>query len=392
MAAEVSGMASLREFEEKPGPARAGDGRGQPPVRQRHVEGRQHEAPQPGVRIVRLEAVALAEGVEEIGQGDEGRNRLHPAGQYGDRVVDAGEHDHEVHRGPRRGLGPRAEEEHQAAHEETDHERGEEAAEEEQRERPRSAPDEVEAEGPGSNARHEEEDHDPARHPDQPRAEGKMADPDGREELVLHGLRPYIEKHGIGDVELADLYGGERHRAHEDEGGHARVQMEEAREKAMGQHGHPRPEGELEHEEHVAPRHDDVAVGEGPRAHELGRPGLSRQGLARQRASSTKTSSSSGSCTWQSRTSTPCSWSQRRSSGSRFSDESTEHSTWSPRTWTWSTPGWSASAAGTAGSRRRTTTSPIRIWRFSSSGVPSARICPLLMKAMRSQSSSASRM
>src|SRR5215470_3817459 len=118
MALELSVMASLREFEEKPGAARAGDGRGQPPVCQHHVEGREREAPQPGVGVVRREPIALAEGVEEVAQGNKGRYTLDPAGQDGDRIVDAGQHDHEVHGGPRRSLGARAEEHDQAAHEE----------------------------------------------------------------------------------------------------------------------------------------------------------------------------------------------------------------------------------------------------------------------------------
>ena len=41
---------------------------------------------------------------------------------------------------------------------------------------------------------------------------------------------------------------------------------------------------------------------------------------------------------------------------------------------------------------QRTPPSPMRIWRFSSSGEPSARMRPPLMNAIRSQSSSASRM
>src|SRR4029453_10725477 len=139
MAWEGSVMASLREFEEKPGATRAGDGRGQPPVREHHIEPSEAEAPEPRMRVVRLEAVSLAEGVEEIGQGHGGGYQLHPVGEDGDRIVDAGEHHHEVHRRPRRRLRPRTEEHHEAAHEDADHQRGEEAAEEEEGEGPGSS-------------------------------------------------------------------------------------------------------------------------------------------------------------------------------------------------------------------------------------------------------------
>ena len=288
-------MASLREFEEKPGAPRAGDGRGQPPVREHHIEPGEAEAPEPRVRVVRLEAVSLAEGVEEIGQGHGGGYELHPVGEDRDGIVDAGQHYHEVHRRPRRGLRARAEEHHEAAHEDADHQRGEEAPEEEEGEGPGSSPDEIEAEGPGADEGHEGEDHHPARHPDQPRAHRHVPDADRGEELVLHGLGPDVEEHGIGDVELAHLHGGQRHRAHEDEGGHARVQVEEAREEPVREHGHPGPEGELEDEEDVPPRHDDVAVGEGPRPHQLDHPwlggkrlggeGIPRELLARERVS-----------------------------------------------------------------------------------------------------------
>src|SRR5437867_5761834 len=135
MAWEISVMASLREFEEKPGAARAGDGRGQPPVREHHIERGEGEAPQPCVRVVRLEAISLAEGVQEIGQGHRRGYHLYPVGQDGNRIVDAGEHHHEVHRGPRRRLCPRAEEHHEAAHEDADHQRGEKASEEVEGER-----------------------------------------------------------------------------------------------------------------------------------------------------------------------------------------------------------------------------------------------------------------
>src|SRR6266566_1199699 len=49
MACAGSVMASLREFEEKPGAARAGDGGGQRPVREHDVEAGQREPLEPGV-------------------------------------------------------------------------------------------------------------------------------------------------------------------------------------------------------------------------------------------------------------------------------------------------------------------------------------------------------
>src|SRR5215472_648470 len=96
MAWAGSVMVSLREFEEKPGAPRAGDGRGQRPVCEHHVEPGQREALEPGVAGVRLEAVALAEGVQEVRQGNARGHCLRPARQHGDRVVDAREHDDEV--------------------------------------------------------------------------------------------------------------------------------------------------------------------------------------------------------------------------------------------------------------------------------------------------------
>src|SRR6266849_8118327 len=128
MAWAGSVMASLREFEEKPGAPRAGDGRGQRPVREHHIEPGQREALEPGMGEVWLEAIALAEGVEEVRQGNARGHGLGPARQDGDRVVDAREHDDEVDGRPRRGLRSSPEEQHEAADEEPDDERAEEAA------------------------------------------------------------------------------------------------------------------------------------------------------------------------------------------------------------------------------------------------------------------------
>src|SRR6266446_9749131 len=148
MACAGSVMASLREFEEKPGAARAGDGGGQRPVREHDVEAGQREPLEPGVGELGGEAIALTEGVEEIGQRDAGGDGLRPAGQDGDGVVDAREHEGEVHRRPGRGLGARPEEQDEAADQEPDDQRTEKTAEEEERERARAGADEVEPERP----------------------------------------------------------------------------------------------------------------------------------------------------------------------------------------------------------------------------------------------------
>src|SRR3990170_600754 len=121
-------MASLREFEEKPGAPRAGDGRGQRPVREHDVQAGQRETLEPGMRELSLETIALATGVEEVRQGYAGGDDLRPAGQHGDRIVDTGEHNGEVHGSPGGGLGPSAEEQDQAADEEPDDQRAETAA------------------------------------------------------------------------------------------------------------------------------------------------------------------------------------------------------------------------------------------------------------------------
>src|ERR1700693_5702935 len=103
MACAGSVMASLREFEEKPGAPRPGDGRGQRPVREHDVEAGQRETLEPGMGELRLETITLAEGVEEVGQRDARGHNLRPTGQHGDRVVDAGDHHGEVHGRPGRG-------------------------------------------------------------------------------------------------------------------------------------------------------------------------------------------------------------------------------------------------------------------------------------------------
>src|SRR5229473_1486279 len=123
MACAGSVMASLRKFEEKPGAARAGDGRSQRPVREHDIDPGEREALEPGMREVRLEAIALSEGVEEVRERNARGHALRPAREDGDRVVDAREHDDEVDGRPGRGLGPRAEEEDETAHEEPDDER-----------------------------------------------------------------------------------------------------------------------------------------------------------------------------------------------------------------------------------------------------------------------------
>src|SRR3989442_6714079 len=143
MACAGSVMASLREFEEKPGAPRAGDGRGQRPVRKHDVEAGQHEALEPGMGKLRLEAVTLAKGVEEVGQRNARGDSLRPAGQHRDRIVDAGEHQREVHRRPGGGFGARPPEQDEAADEEPDDQRAETAAQEEQRERAGPGADKV---------------------------------------------------------------------------------------------------------------------------------------------------------------------------------------------------------------------------------------------------------
>src|ERR1700687_3073105 len=135
MACAGSVMASLREFEEKPGAPRAGDGRSQRPVREHDVEAGQREALQPGMGELSVETVALAEGVEEVGQRNTHGDRLRPAGQHRNRVVDAREHEREVHRRPGGGFGARPPEQDEAADEEPDDQRAEKAAQEEERER-----------------------------------------------------------------------------------------------------------------------------------------------------------------------------------------------------------------------------------------------------------------
>ena len=116
--------------------------------------------------------------------------------------------------------------------------------------------------------------------------ERQVADADRRQELVLHRLRPHVEEHRVGDLELADADDRQRHRADQDERRWPRRQLEKARHQADGQHAHHRPEQQLEEEEDVARAHErSCAAVEPPRRR---RP---------QRASSTKTSSSSGSRT-----------------------------------------------------------------------------------------------
>src|SRR5713101_360149 len=144
MACAGSVMASLREFEEKPCAPGAGDGRGQRPVREHDVEAGQQKALEPGMGELSVETVAPAEGVEEIGQRNARGDGLRPAGQHGDRVVDAGEQEREVHRRPGRGLSARPEEQDQAADEEPDDQRAETAAQEEERERAWTSAHEVE--------------------------------------------------------------------------------------------------------------------------------------------------------------------------------------------------------------------------------------------------------
>src|SRR6266436_323615 len=82
---------------------------------------------------------------------------------------------------------------------------------------PGPPPHEVEAEGPGADHGHEQKDRHAARHPHDPGADGQVTDADGGEELVLHGLRPDVEEHRVGNVELTHLYRRQRHRADEDE-------------------------------------------------------------------------------------------------------------------------------------------------------------------------------
>ena len=65
-------------------------------------------------------------------------------------------------------------------------------------------------------------------------------------------------------------------------------------------------------------------------------------------------------------------------SGSRLSDGVHRALDRSPRTCTSSTPGSSARPSGTAGSSRSAITSPMRIWRLSSSAVPSREDAPAL--------------
>src|SRR6267378_5880247 len=150
MACAGSVMASLRELEEKAGAARPGDGGGKRPVREHDVEAGQREALEPGVGELGREAIAFTDGVEEIGQGDAGGDALRPAGQDGDGVVDAGEHEREVHRRPRRGLGTRPVEQDEAADEKADDQRAEKTTEEEQRQRAGSGAHEVETKGPAA--------------------------------------------------------------------------------------------------------------------------------------------------------------------------------------------------------------------------------------------------
>src|SRR6266496_4956820 len=88
MACAGSVMSSLREFEEEPGASRAGDGRGQRPVREHDVETGQREALEPRVGELGREAVAFAKRVEKIGQRHDGGDGLRPAGQDGDGIVD----------------------------------------------------------------------------------------------------------------------------------------------------------------------------------------------------------------------------------------------------------------------------------------------------------------
>src|SRR5437879_5995139 len=280
-------------------------------------------------------------------------------------------------------IGAGAEQHHERADEHADDPRGEEAAEEEDGERAPADPERVEVEGPPGEPGQEGEDHEPARDADEPGTERQVPHGDRREELVLHRLAPDVVEHRIGDVELADLDRREGHGADQDEGGVRRRESEEPSHEPDREHAHRRPEGQLEDEEDVARRHQQVAQRERPDPDQL---------MAHHFASSMNTSSSWGSRTSRSRTTAPDSWSRCSTSPSRFCAESTVSSTRPSSAVVRRMPGRPASAAAPPASTRSAITSPSLIARFNSSELPRASRRPFLTNAISSHSSSASRM
>ena len=169
----------------------------------------------------------------------------------------------------------------------------EKAAQQEHRQRPRPRRQHVEAEHPAADDRQQDEDDEAAQHPDQPGAGGEMAHADRGQELVLHRLRPDVEQHRVGDLELADV---DRSRARS---------CRPARTVACS--------GVSSRKRVMSPMESTPTTGQKSSSKKKNTLRMPMRALrtttahaARpQRASSTKTSSSSGSRTWRSRTTTP---------------------------------------------------------------------------------------
>ncbi len=171
------------------------------------------------------------------------RHRGHRSGQHRDRVVDAGQHQDQVDAGPREGLGPRAEQRDQRADQHADDPRGEEAAGQE-------GGDRAPAPAPARRSRRPTRRARPAaRRSTKPRSMPtsqaptvRWRTPIGRHELVLDRLRPHVEQHRVGDLELADVDDRQRDGAHQHEGALLGRQAEEARHEADREHADDRPE------------------------------------------------------------------------------------------------------------------------------------------------------
>ena len=205
--------------------------------------------------------------------------------------------------------------------------------------------------------------------------------PIGARNWCLSDFDQTSSKTRIGDLELADVDDRERDRADQHERRLRVGELEEPRHQADREHAHDRPEEQLEEEEHVARApirafrsvtaqtasssfrqlNEDLLELRLADLHVLDDDAL---GVKRAARSPAAVSRPRPRCTRPSR--------RPRHTG--------EH------------PAASASHGTRGGSSLSAMTSPRRIWRFSSPEVPRARMRPALMKAISSQSSSASRM
>ena len=134
---------------------------------------------------------------------------------------------------------------------------------------PAAVSEHVHAERPVAHGRLESEHDRPAHEAHQPRAQHQVPEPDRSDELVLDALGQHVEQGGVRHVQLADLHGRERERAHQDEHDRSRLCIEEGGQEPHRQEVHDWPEDDLEHREHFAVSHAPVAQEEGGHLHEL---------------------------------------------------------------------------------------------------------------------------